>query len=118
MYGKSVYDHLLEMNIPAHNLVVVPRVENKWTDGIEQLRAFLTTCFFDRRYTAKGIERLDNYKKTWNQQLGAWRNEPADDENAHAADSLETGARGFTPVMFTGPARRKRRPGRGSYKTV
>jgi len=118
MTGKSVEDWLMELGIPAHQIEVVPLLENKWNDGIETTRSFLSTCYFDAKNCSVGIKRLDNYKKSWNEQVGAWRNEPMHDENSHGADALETGARGVTPVIFTGPARRKRRPGRGSYKTV
>ena len=118
LVGKSVVDYMLEAGIPASQIVVVPVVENKWNDGVQSLRDFLVTCVFDESTCALGIKRLDNYQKTWNKQVAAWRDEPKHDDNCHAADSLETGARGFTPSPFTGPARRKRRPGRGSYKTV
>jgi hypothetical protein len=79
----------------------VPRVENKWIDGVGATRSFLARCVIDKTNCKQGIKRLDNYKKTWNTQLGAWRNEPAHDENCHGADALETGARGFTPAVVT-----------------
>jgi len=116
MTGKSVEDWLIELGIPAHQIEVVPLLENKWNDGVETTRSFLATCFFDQQNCSVGIKRLDNYKKSWNEQVGAWRNEPMHDENSHGADALETGARGFVPAPMV--ARRKHRRRARNYRTV
>jgi hypothetical protein len=117
MTGKSVEDWLMELGIPAHQIEVVPVLENKWNDGIETTRAFLATCWFDGTFGAQGLLRLENYKKHWNSQVGAWRNEPMHDENSHGADALETGARGYAPPA-TAPGKRTKRPGRRNFRTV
>jgi len=116
MQGKSFVDYLHDAGIGANDYHVVERCDNKWIDGIAPLRAFLATCVFDEENCALGIKRLDNYKKTWNRQLGAWRDEPADDDNCHGADALETGARGYHPPATTARPRSGGR--RRSYRTV
>lgn len=116
LMGKSVVDHLYEMGFTARDIEVVPRVEDKWRDGIDPLRGFLESCWFDAEHCAEGIKDLDNYKKQWNAQLGCWRDLPADDDACHGADALETGARGFSPPV-TVPWRKKRRE-RPNFRTV
>jgi len=116
MQGKSFVDYLHDAGIKASDYDVIDLCQNKWIDGIGPLRAFLATCVFDEENCAIGIRRLDNYKKTWNRQLGAWRDEPADDDNCHAADALETGARGFHPPATT--ARPKKGRGRRNWRTT
>ena len=116
MQGKSFTDYLHDAGIRANDYHVVERCDNKWIDGIGPLRAFLATCVFDEENCAVGLRHLDNYKKTWNRQLAAWRDEPADDDNCHAADALETGARGFHPPAATTRPRTGAR--RSNYRTV
>lgn len=116
--GKSVEDMLYDMGFRAVEVVVVPRVEQKWHDGIGSTRAFLAACIFDKGNCEQGIKRLDGYKKVWNEQLGSWRDEPAHDDASHGADALETGARGFAPPATTARRTVIRRRHPGSFKTV
>lgn len=113
--GESVEDILWKMGL--RNLIVVPIVEQKWHDGIGATRAFLATCVFDETNAGQGIRRLDGYKKTWNNLLACWRDEPAHDDASHGADALETGARGYAPAPTTAGPRRGSHRRRG-YKTV
>lgn len=123
MQGTSVEQMLNDMGI--RDTEVVPVVENKWHDGIGATRAFLASCVIDSTHCAKGVLRLDNYKKEWNERLVCWKDHPAHDDASHGADALETGARGFNPPA-TRPKRNeerdyqvgKRRNQRRTYKTV
>jgi len=114
--GQSVVDILYGMGLRGTDVVVVEIVQNKWHDGIGSTRSFLSTCVFDKRNCEQGIKRLDSYKKTWNDKLGCWRDEPAHDDASHGADALETGARGFNPPATTTRPRKGR--GRRNYRTV
>lgn len=115
MQGQSVVDMLWDLGI--RDIVVVPRVENKWHDGIGSTRSFLASCLFDKSTCGPGIKRLDGYKKEWNDKLACWRDHPAHDDASHGADALETGARGYRPPATTAP-RKGRASRRSSFKTV
>lgn len=114
--GKSVEDMFYEMGLRGTDVVVVEQVENKWHDGIGSTRAFLATCLFDEGNCDQGIKRLEGYKKTWNEQLACWRDEPAHDDASHGADALETGARGYNPPATT--ARPKSGGRRRNWRTT
>lgn len=67
----------------------VSRVSQKM-DAIEAARGFLSVCWFDEVRCEKGISRLDNYTKRWNDHLGCYADEPKKDDNRHGADSFQT----------------------------
>lgn len=83
---------------------VVPKVSVD--TGIENVRTILPNCVFDEEKCADGIDRLENYKKAWNDSLGCFRDHPLHDKNSHGADGFryfataEIGTK--TPVFFTG----------------
>lgn len=55
---------------------------------IEAVRRTLPICRFDLEKCEKGIDRLDNYRKEWNDKLGCWRDRPYEDDNTHGADAF------------------------------
>jgi hypothetical protein len=57
-------------------------------DGIQAVRRFLSTCWFDEAKCDEGIEALDNYSKIWNASLARYIDEPKHDESSHASDSM------------------------------
>jgi hypothetical protein len=75
---------------------VIPRVDDKM-DAIEEARSFLNMCWIDTEHCGRGIECLDNYRRRWNEQRSTWRDEPFHDWASHGADSLMTGAMGYSP---------------------
>lgn len=75
---------------------VIPRVHDK-NDAIDVARQFLAMCWIDQKHCERGIWCLDNYRKKWNENLGAWSREPLHDAASHGADSLMTGAMGYRP---------------------
>jgi hypothetical protein len=78
------------------DFTVIPRIDDK-NDAIDVARQFLGMCWFDEKRCELGIQRLDNYRKKWNEQLGTFSREPLHDINSHGADSLMTGAMGYRP---------------------
>lgn len=117
--GKSVEDLFVEAGFRPIDIVIVPRVEDKWHDGIGQVRNVFPTCVFDAENCDQGIKDLDNYKKVWNDQLGVWRDQPAHDPASHGSDAFETFARSevaLGAVMRTGTTRKKKRA--RNFKTV
>lgn len=76
---------------------VVKRTQRLQTD-IQICRNTLPLCVFDETNAAEGIACLDNYRKTWDDTLGKWRDEPRHDENSHGADSWRT----FAMALYNG----------------
>ena len=112
--GKDVTEMLMECGVPAVDIVVVPRVEDKWQDGIGSVRNIFPTLLFDKTQCADGVACLDNYQREWNEMVGAWRNHPVHNEACHGADALETFARSEVAVhgnrqAGTTPRRRRAR---------
>jgi len=86
------------------DFTVIPRIQEK-DDAIDAARLFLGMCWFDEKHTALGIQRLDNYRKRWNERLGTWSGEPLHDENSHGSDALMTLAMGYRPEKDRKPTR-------------
>lgn len=54
----------------------------------ETVRRTIPLCWFDLERCEKGIDRLDNFRKQWNDKLGCWRDTPLEDDNQHGADAF------------------------------
>lgn len=78
---------MLEDLLPGQRFEIVPRVSNI-NAGIQATRKAMRGAWLDEEHCAQGITRLDNYKKRWNQTVGAWSSEPLHDENSHGADAF------------------------------
>lgn len=78
------------------DFIVVPRVAVK-AEAIEAARRFIGMSWFDEVNCKEGIKALDNYRKSWDDKLGVWKNEPVGDWASHPADAYMTGAMGWTP---------------------
>lgn len=87
------------------DFVVVPRIANK-QDAIEAGRNFLTMCWIDADRCAKGVEVLDHYRKSWDEDKKTWKKAPEHDWASHGADAMMTGACGFTPDYIPPPSDR------------
>lgn len=57
-------------------------------DGINAVRAILSTCQFDEGPTADGVKALRGYRKEWNEDLGCWRDKPLHNADSHGADAF------------------------------
>ncbi|MFA5385959.1 MAG: hypothetical protein WC364_15105 [Eubacteriales bacterium] len=106
MYGRFVAPHdigVMELGpgktrwesaaLLGLKFVHLPRVARKM-DSIEAARKVLSICWFDEEMCDKGIARLENYRKQWDDHLGVWKNEPLHDENSNGADAFQTLAMG------------------------
>ncbi|HEX9972310.1 MAG TPA: terminase [bacterium] len=82
------------------NFNIVPRVPSK-IDSINAARRFLAVCWFDEEKCEKGIARLENYRKIWDENLQTYKDAPLHDENSNGADAFQTLASGheFKPAM-------------------
>jgi hypothetical protein len=66
-------------------------------DGINQVRAILPRCWFDRTRCARGIEALRQYRREWSDKLKSFANRPLHDWTSHAADAFRYGAFTYRP---------------------
>lgn len=82
----------------------VPRVENK-ADSIEAARTMLPQCWFDEEQCALGLERLEHYRKEWDDRLGCYRDRPLHDNNSNGADAFQTFAMAAPDITGTGAVR-------------
>lgn len=113
--NKSVQEMLEDLGLS--NIEIVPRIDNE-LDGIAMVRKHFPTWYFDEEGCADGLKRLANFKKQWNKTLGAWRPNPADDDNCHGADAIRQFAQALEGGIYMGPARasKPKQPTRGSWR--
>ena len=81
-----------ELGIKPIEVVTRPRDIEAVLAGIEAARSFLSTCVIDETRCAKLIDCLDNYRREWDERLGAFRRAPLHNWASHGADALRTGA--------------------------
>jgi hypothetical protein len=83
------------------NFEVTPKIAV--ADGITALQLTLSRCWFDEEKCKQGLEALLHYKRTWNQRLNRFTEEPVHDFASHAADA----ARGLA-VRYQQPRDKRR----------
>ena len=101
--GKSRWQAAQELGI---NFEHVPRVSDKM-NSIDAARKILSICYFDEENCDTGIQRLENYRKKWDDLRGAWMKAPVHDINSNGADAFQTLAMGhdFAHYSQSGRAR-------------
>lgn len=83
--------------------VRIPRVKNKMT-SIDAARRFLAICWFDKANCDSGINRLEGYRKAWNDKLQVYSSTPLHDHNSNGADAFQTLAMGHDFRVCMGAA--------------
>lgn len=93
------------------NVELVPRVP-EIQQGIQAVRDILGTCWFDETECKEGITHLDLYRKSWNERLGCFTDQPLHDVHSEGADAFRQFAQVFSnsPTVTAGsrPKRRNR----------
>ena len=86
-FNKSTLQMLQDL-MPGERFVVVPRI-SYLMDGIQQTRACMRNYYFDQTHCKLGIDRLDGYKKRWNNAESRYVDQP-DKSNgcSEGADAL------------------------------
>ena len=96
--GKKRSDVAMELGIYPISQVPRPKNTDQLLDQIEETRNFISTCFFDEvkceSGTESGLAGLENYRKEWDEKLGAFKRSPLHNWASHAADAFRTGAVG------------------------
>jgi hypothetical protein len=93
--GRSRIDVARTLGITPIVPVKRPKQTDELLDEINWTRLFLLTCWIDAEKCPRGIKCLDNYRKEWDEKLGAFKRTPFKNWASHGADALRTGARGF-----------------------
>lgn len=68
------------------NFEVTPKIAV--ADGITATQLMLSRCWFDEEKCKAGIEALLHYRRTWNQRLARFTEEPVHDWSSHGADAF------------------------------
>lgn len=86
-FNKSTLQMLQDL-MPGERFIVVPRI-SYLMDGIQQTRACMRNYYFDQTNCKLGIDRLDGYKKRWNNTESRYVDQP-DKSNgcSEGADAL------------------------------
>ena len=86
-FNKSTLQMLQDL-MPGERFIIVPRI-SYLMDGIQQTRACMRNYYFDQTNCKLGIDRLDGYKKRWNNAESRYVDQP-DKSNgcSEGADAL------------------------------
>lgn len=76
---------------------VIPRM--KIEDGINAVRLGLPSCYFDAVECQRGIDCLENYRKTYDPKKGIFTNKPVHDRFSNGADSFRYLHTFYSPSM-------------------
>lgn len=76
------------------DFTVIPRCKAKM-DSIDAARNIFPQCWFDEAKCDLGLQRLENYRKQWDERLGCFKREPLHDENSNGADAFQGLAMGI-----------------------
>ena len=63
--------------------------------GIQAVRSILSRCVFDKDKCQPGLERLESYKRKWDDKLGGYKNTPIHDGASHGSDAFRMLATGL-----------------------
>ncbi len=66
---------MLQDLMPGEQFAIVPRITELVT-GIQQTRKHMKTAYLDETRCAKGIQRLEGYRKKFNRAENRFTNEP------------------------------------------
>lgn len=102
--GKSRIETLASLGI--NNVTIAPKL--MVDDGIQAVRMFLATCWFDETKCERGLEALRQYQRDWDDKGKTWRGRPRHDWTSHGADAFRYLVTGYKPVSgwARGPIKR------------
>lgn len=106
--GKSRLEQAAALGV---RFIVAPKLRVE--DGIEAVRNLLDICWFDAKTTERGVEALDQYRKSYDERNKIFRSTPLHDWTSHAADAFRVLA---TAHNFG--SRRRAIPKRGKRKSA
>lgn len=116
-HDAQVTDYSREDNLPraevlaglGFKVTVVPRIPDI-NEGIHMTRMAFSSCWFDEEQCDLGINRLEHYRKEWNDKTESFKDKPLHSEASNGADAFRQYAQGFRTPTGT---KRKGRKARG-----
>jgi hypothetical protein len=81
--GKSIVDMMAAQNVHP---VIVPRMDVE--TGINAARVLFARCWFDESACREGLDALSNYRRSYNERLGEFKDAPVHDWASHGADAF------------------------------
>lgn len=84
--NKSIED-MLRDDYGFNNIVIVDRISNLQT-GIQQARKSFAVSWFDEEGCKDGLIHLAGFKRAWNPSVGAWKDDPIENDHIHGADAF------------------------------
>lgn len=91
--GLTRYEQARQAGLKV-SIVALSGVE----EGINAARTLFAHCEFDEAGCSEGLKALRNYRKDWDEKLGAWKSHPRHDWASHGADAFRTFASRFKEV--------------------
>jgi hypothetical protein len=88
------------------HFTIVDRVDDKEI-SIEAARRGINVSFFCSEYTERGVNGLDNYRKTWSKITNQFTNVPFHDWASNPADAIQCGFMGMQPERVPREGRRE-----------
>jgi phage terminase large subunit len=79
-------------------IIVVPRI-NVISEGIEQTRRQLHSCYFDEEGCEGGLDALANYQYAYDENNAAYRQAPLHNWASNYADAFRQFGQGYAPNM-------------------
>lgn len=92
--GVTRKDILEELGLK--NIVTVERVPNL-SDGIAAVQLLLPTSVFSERGCAAGIDRLESYRREWDERTESYKDTPVADAASDGADAFRQLAQEWLP---------------------
>lgn len=88
--GKVWTSKELAEQVGISPIEIQPRTNSVADDIRNHCKPILLLCWFDEAKTALFIQRIDNYRRKWDNINSMWLNEHVHDENSHGADAFRT----------------------------
>lgn len=101
--GKSRAEVLSSLGLK--NIVIADSIP--LDDGIQAVRSFLPTAWFDAGRCKRGIEALRQYQREWNEKAKAFRSRPMHSWASHPADALRYLVIGYRPASVQSKPRQR-----------
>lgn len=98
--GREVYTTAeLAEQVGIRPIEIVPVTKSVYGDIRDFCKPILPQCLFDETNCALLIQRLDNYRRRWDDINSMWLNDPVHDTHSHGADGFRT----FAVVNYREP---------------
>ena len=79
------------------SVVVSPKIS--LDEGIDASRRLISRCYFDEKLCHDGVDRLENYRKKWDNKRHEFMNKPEHDDNSHGCDAFRSFAVCYDPGL-------------------